>query len=545
MSAAAKLRSTVKGRPEGDSREIVVHQRSNEIFFAVVGPVGAGGSRVMASLQRACQVAGYDCHPIKASDLIRQWSEATGVSLPPSSPKTLDMVEAYQNAGDAMREKDAAEVARAALERIAEYRAKATFQDYRKGEPVQPDAKKRAYLIESIRHPAEIYLLRRIYANAFALIGVVCEENERERRILGKYFTDPERRRPENKRRVQDFMKRDADDALNKKGQHVTDAFFEADFFIDNTRSDPEDEQQFLDEPLARLVSIIIHDRIIRPTIAETAMHHAHSARVRSACLSRQVGAALLDQGGTVVATGTNEVPQAGGGVYGEGPEGGENDHRCAFRPPALRYCSSNKEQNKIVEELIATISELSVVEDKAGLSERIRKTRLGQLIEFSRAVHAEMDALLSAGRDGVSTVGTKLFVTTFPCHYCARHIISAGVYEVQYIEPYPKSLAVHLHSDAIEQEELNWIPPAPPSERAFGKKNEAVSAAAVAEGKVLFKPFVGVAPRLYTRAFEKVWRLKNKATGDFEMEPPEWGDDWAPFTVGYPELEAKLARGQ
>ena len=70
------------------------------------------------------------------------------------------------------------------------------------------------------------------------------------------------------------------------------------------------------------------------------------------------------------------------------------------------------------------------------------------------------MDALLSAGREGVSTVGTRLFVTTFPCHYCARHIVGAGVYEVQYIEPYPKSLALELHNDAIETNPFKWQPP-------------------------------------------------------------------------------------
>ena len=61
--------------------------------------------------------------------------------------------------------------------------------------------------------------------------------------------------------------------------------------------------------------------------------------------------------------------------------------------------------------------------------------------------------------------------------------------------------------------------------------------------GKVLFRPFVGVSPRMYTRAFEETWRLKDKVTGDFEMEAPEWGDEWSPFTVGYPELEAVLTK--
>ena len=38
-------------------------------------------------------------------------------------------------------------------------------------------------------------------------------------------------------------------------------------------------------------------------------MFHAYGARMRSDCLSRQVGAALLNSGGSLIATGTNEVP--------------------------------------------------------------------------------------------------------------------------------------------------------------------------------------------------------------------------------------------
>lgn len=440
-----------------------------------------------------------------------------------------------------MREPDTAAVARSVIREIAQRRAQATNQTYSEGTAVHPDDKKRAYFIDSIRHPAEISLLRRTYANSFALIGVVCEESVRENRILGKYFTAPQQLEDKNKQRVKEFILRDSDDSKKTHGQHVTDAFFEADFFVDNTTDDPADKNRYLDERLGRLISIVSHDRVVRPTIEETAMHHAHSARVRSACLSRQVGAALVSDDGTVIATGVNEVPRAGGGVYGEKFSAqSDEDHRCAFRQNP--YCSSNREQNKIVDELINAIPELGAVEDKFDLSKKIRKTRLGQLIEFSRAVHAEMDALLSAGRNGVSTVGTRLFVTTFPCHYCARHIVSAGVCEVQYIEPYPKSLASHLHDDAIEVDPAKWAPPEAKSAAPETPASTLVSGKN-APTKVLFHPFVGVAPRLYVRAFEKTWRLKNKATGDFEMEAPEWGDEWAPFTAAYPELEAALTR--
>ncbi|EJG0411459.1 hypothetical protein OP256_000693 [Vibrio parahaemolyticus] len=63
------------------------------------------------------------------------------------------------------------------------------------------------------------------------------------------------------------------------------------------------------------------------------------------------------------------------------------------------------------------------------------------------------MDAIVSLARSsGASTAGKTLYCTTFPCHNCARHIVAAGITSVVYIEPYEKSLALDLHSDAICQ---------------------------------------------------------------------------------------------
>lgn len=519
------------------SHEIIAHSRSQELFFGVVGPVGAGSSRAIDSLERACRSSGFKAIRVKASALIKERAAENGKVVPSAERKTLAYVSALQNLGDDMREDDSSAVARAAVIEIAKRRAEHTSQRYQPGQPILPDDQKRAYLIDSIRHPAEINLLRRTYGGAFALIGVVCEEKERKRRILGKYFTKPEQLDDKNQTAVDAFMRRDADDAEKGHGQHVNDAFFESDFFVDNTAADDTDANQLLDEDLGRLIDIITHDKMVRPTIEETAMHHAHSARVRSACLSRQVGASLVDADGTVISTGVNEVPKGGGGVYGEDfrAKTDPKDDRCAFR--STRFCSSNREQNKIIDDLISSIPELGSFRDKEALRSKIRKTRIGQLIEFSRAVHAEMDALLSASREGVSTCGTRLFVTTFPCHYCARHIVSAGVREVHYIEPYPKSLAVELHRDSIETNRDAW------KQANLSSVKEGEEPTASGMTKVLFTPFVGVAPRLYIRAFEKKWRLKDKDSGDFDPKPPEWGDEWAPFTLAYPELEAVLTR--
>lgn len=80
----------------------------------------------------------------------------------------------------------------------------------------------------------------------------------------------------------------------------------------------------------------------------------------------------------------------------------------------------------------------------------RDRQTRVMGLLEFSRALHAEMDALLSAGRNGVSVRGAELFATTFPCHECAKLILGAGISRVLYIEPYPKSRVAHMYEHEI-----------------------------------------------------------------------------------------------
>lgn len=108
-----------------------------------------------------------------------------------------------------------------------------------------------------------------------------------------------------------------------------------------------------------------------------------------------------------------------------------------------------------------------------------MQSTRLMNLIEFGRAVHAEMAALTDAARRGVSVQGCTLYTSTFPCHNCARHIVSSGISRLVYIEPYAKSLAPELHDDAI-----------------------ALDAGQPGDTRVRFEPFVGVAPQLYMNFF-------------------------------------------
>src|SRR5260370_40737378 len=84
---------------------------------------------------------------------------------------------------------------------------------------------------------------------------------------------------------------------------------------------------------------------------------------------------------------------------------------------------------------------------------EAVKGTDVDDLTEYSRSIHAEMEAILSVAREGKhSLVGATLFSTVYPCHGCARHIVAAGITNVVYIHPYSKSKAIKLHHDAIKE---------------------------------------------------------------------------------------------
>ncbi|QHI99623.1 deoxycytidylate deaminase [Xylophilus rhododendri] len=480
---------------------------ANELIFAVVGPVGSGTTFVADALENLVrkELNATNIARIKASNIIAEFIGAEELArLEPNN--RLTRARKFQDAGDELRKQDEAELAVRISSSIKA--ARHGFHGGKEAATPVIDEKKAAptiYIVDSLKHPTEVELLRGLYREAFCLIGVVCEERTRLQRLQDEKCKDS------TKSQILEFMARDEDEDLSW-GQKVAETFHLADFFVDNTPPRVTQDQVpnpdwVVNDKLGRLVDILSGKKIVRPEPSETGMFHAKGAQLRSSCLSRQVGAALTDGRGNVIATGTNEVPMAGGGVYGSGfdkmdGDQFEPDHRCH---QTNQYCSNSRTQTKIVEEVIKAIPQLAAVVDKADLIKALKKTALGRLLEFSRAVHAEMDALLTAARQGACTVGAKLFVTTFPCHYCARHIVTAGVEEVQYIEPYPKSRAFELHSDAIQQIASGWKSPS---------KNR--------NGKVLFRLFTGVAPRLYRRAFMKDRKLKN-GVGDMEIGRPMW----------------------
>lgn len=60
-----------------------------------------------------------------------------------------------------------------------------------------------------------------------------------------------------------------------------------------------------------------------------------------------------------------------------------------------------------------------------------------GEAIETSIDIHAESRLIATLAKQGISTEGKKLAVTTFPCPNCAKLIVESGIKACYYIDGY------------------------------------------------------------------------------------------------------------
>lgn len=484
MNAQLSPGSATANKTGTDVTKLLKGRASQEFVIGVMGAVGCGLPRIVTEFDEQLQKLDYKVVRIKVSEFISIQIDKGTVTIPTGD--TSNRFLKYQSGGNELRRLFGNEImAEYAVSQIGRHRLviDPELKDLAKEPP------RVAYIIDQIKHPAEVELLRTIYRNNFYLVGVMSLEANRKTRLTDDGL------RPAV---IEAIVSRDRKEGA-KFGQQLEKAFKLADYFMHH----PLGDQELVPAQVKRFLDLTHGDNAITPTKHEHAMYVAYSTAMKSSCLSRQVGATITDSSSRIVAVGTNDVPQYKGGLYSGD---GSLDDRC-FQ--SRKICENSAEKNRRREKIRAGIQEkfADVFKDpklaKAALakvdeiSEFVyEQSGIPDLIEFSRAVHAEMDALISLSRGGGgSTVGGNLYATTFPCHNCARHIIAAGIDKVYYIEPYEKSLAPEAHSDAIEVLDHD-------------------DGAEAAPSKLRFVHFSGVGPRMYPEFFQREAR-KNDA-GEF-----------------------------
>ena len=455
-----------RGSSGGRARKAPVAQgrpRRPELFFGLVRPTGCRADETAAALAAELSRVGYKLEPtIKVSKLFHSFEEFASLRKKMFEDQRITQ---HMDAGDELRRRfdDNGGLAYLMAEEIA---ARRPAKDVR-----------RAWLIDSFKHPDEIDMLRDLYGNNLIVISLYADESIR-RRKLASLIAKSRGTSVDADNLAHAILVRDqqgADSSTDGFGQDVRRAFARADYFMSTSKD--------LREQVARLIETLFGRPTRSPSREEYGMAAAHSAALRSADLSRQVGAVIVDADGEVLVAGCNEVPKPGGGVYWEGDPHDSRDF--------VYECDPNEETSReMLVELFDRLRKQEWLSEKMealesadlarmALESRIlERTRVTSLVEFGRIVHAELNAVLRAAASGIRIQGTRMICTTFPCHVCARHLLGAGLTEVVYIEPYPKSLAPEQYPNTIIV-----------SEQA-------------SDGVLQCRPFIGWHPARYNRIF-------------------------------------------
>lgn len=264
----------------------------------------------------------------------------------------------------------------------------------------------------------------------------------------------------------------ETDKSYKDTGQYVSKAYHRSHFYFDLDRTETE-----LKEQVNHFLQVLLGKNQEYPTQNEFAMSLATQASVRSNFPHRRhVGAALLSEHGEVISLGSIRAPSDSPNTQTKdldkisaGYEAYKNEMKVwdSFFTELQRI--DNTSMNLKTEISLASIKKL--------------QNFVSSSLDFHPCTHAEIAAVLDAAKLGVSIRGATLYTTVYPCHLCAKDIISGGINEVVYLEAYPKSKNDELYPHNItDHDEMS-------------------------PEKMIFAPFFGVGPE----RFYFYYSLENK----------------------------------
>ena len=165
-----------------------------------------------------------------------------------------------------------------------------------------------AFIIDSIKRPQEVDFYRRLYGDFFTLIGVFGSREARVQDLAKRISASPNAEKDRSSRaQAEDLIAIDELETGTKYGQNVGDTFWRSDFFIRG------DRQAHIQDEIQRFIRILFDAPDVSPKRDEMFMYLAKAMSMRSADLSRQVGAVIVSPEYEPIASGCNEVPKAGG----------------------------------------------------------------------------------------------------------------------------------------------------------------------------------------------------------------------------------------
>lgn len=337
------------------------------------------------------------------------------------------------------------------------------------------------YLIRQLKRPEEVSFLRNVYGSHFILISAGGDINKRLVNLkneIGK--TQVELSPKDRLDEARSLIDEDSEQDDKAYGQLISSTFHLADFFVDASH------RNTVATEIQRFMRGLFGSNRISPTKDEYGAYFAKAASLKTVDTSRQVGAAIFNESGEIVSMGCNDVAKSGGGHFWE-------EDTQKFRDIDVGNEANKDETSVIVFDFLKTLERLGALKEGSSaesvISNTVIKSAIGEamvseITEYGRMIHAEMSAIMDAARLGRPLKEAVLYVTTYPCHNCAKHIVASGIRRVVYIEPYPKSRASTLYGHAISEK--------------------------LTTETVCFQHFYGISPRIYRNIFEKTRKRRD-----------------------------------
>ena len=146
---------------------------------------------------------------------------------------------------------------------------------------------------------------------------------------------------------------------------------------------------------------------------ASTVLQIAYLVSQESKCCSWKVGA-VIEKNGRIISTGYNGSPAGG-----------------------VNCCDHADEKGWLVKKPSSGLRQDGLV-PKYGLSTKFRAEHSAW--SSVNEIHAELNAILFAARNGSSIEGATMYVTLSPCPDCAKAIAQSGIKKLVYCETYDKN---------------------------------------------------------------------------------------------------------
>jgi dCMP deaminase len=285
------------------------------------------------------------------------------------------------------------------------------------------------FVIDAFRNPYEIEFFKRRYSE-FYLIGVLRNASKRHSSLFNNGLKNDD---------IRFIDEREKGKLVERKKENISDwvisqdlneCIDKSDVFIDN-EEDCTGVYPQLKYNIIKLITLIKNPGCIPPNSDERNMQIAMTAKQMSGCISRQVGAVVVNGKGYAVGIGWNDPPR--GQVpcsLRTGKELAEGGRKRVF---------SDYERSPEFINHIKTHFNISHAFCFRNMVEKVQGKSRDKMREFTRALHAEENALLQAAKGSHESLdGATLYTTSKTCTLCAKKAYQLGIDKIVYIEEYP-----------------------------------------------------------------------------------------------------------